>query len=117
MTVANTINRFLDQFLSDRTTFNLMFVMRFNGLVDVDKAEDMVNALGERHEIFRTTFYADKDQENQPTQAVMAKSRLHMEKQNLAPEQRPERCLRCHAQARIRPAERRDRPHGPGHFA
>ena len=87
MTVANTLNRFLDQFLSDRTTFNLMFVMRFNGLVDVDKAEDMVNALGERHEIFRTTFYADKDQENQPTQAVMAKSRLHMEKQNLAPEQ------------------------------
>jgi hybrid polyketide synthase/nonribosomal peptide synthetase ACE1 len=70
---------FLSQYLEDRTPFNVQFTCSLKGSVNVGRMERAIEALGQRHESFRTAFYANPDRLNEPTQGVMENSQLHLE--------------------------------------
>ena len=74
---------FLSQYLEDRTPFNVQFTCSLKGSVNVGRMERAVEALGKRHESFRTAFYANPDRLNEPTQGVMANSQLHLESKKI----------------------------------
>ncbi|KAH9905503.1 hypothetical protein F4778DRAFT_803016 [Xylariomycetidae sp. FL2044] len=71
---------FLRQYLRDHTTFNLLCQVKFTGDLRFDDAERTIAELGNRHEIFRTCFFADPEDMNQPTLGVMEKSHLRLER-------------------------------------
>jgi hybrid polyketide synthase/nonribosomal peptide synthetase ACE1 len=74
---------FLSQYLEDRTPFNVQFTCSLKGSVNVGRMERAVEALGQRHESFRTAFYANPDRLNEPTQGVMANSQLYLESKKI----------------------------------
>lgn len=74
---------FLSQYLEDRTPFNVQFTCSLKGSVNVGRMERAVEALGQRHESFRTAFFANPDRLNEPTQGVMANSQLHLESKKI----------------------------------
>ncbi|ORY13581.1 hypothetical protein BCR34DRAFT_599754 [Clohesyomyces aquaticus] len=73
---------FLMQYLQDPTSFNLLAHLKCTGKVDDTKAERALRELGNRHEIFRTAFFADSDNLNEPTMGVLKESALRMERRN-----------------------------------
>ena len=77
---------FLRQYLEDPTTFNLLCRTKLTGHLKVADLERAVSALGQRHEAFRTAFFANAELMNEPTQGVLASSRLHLEKKYIATE-------------------------------
>ena len=77
---------FLKQYLEDPTTFNLLCRTKLSGHLKVADLERAVSAVGQRHEAFRTAFFANTEQMNEPTQGVLASSRLHLEKKTIAAE-------------------------------
>jgi len=78
---------FLDQYLQDPTTFNLCFRTKFTGPMDVSRLENAVLAMGERHEVFRSVFFANPDKMNEPSIGVMAASSLYLEKMKVSTDQ------------------------------
>ena len=78
---------FLDQYLKDPTTFNLCFRTKFSGPMDVSKLENAVLTLGERHEVFRSAFFADFENMNEPSIGVMKSSSLSLEKMKVKTDQ------------------------------
>ena len=74
---------FLRQYLEDPTTFNLFCRTKLSGQLQVARLECAVSAVGQRHEAFRTAFFANTDQMNEPTQGVLATSRLYLEKRSI----------------------------------
>lgn len=77
---------FLKQYLEDPTTFNLLCRTKLSGHLKVAELERAVSAVGQRHEAFRTAFFANTERMNEPTQGVLASSRLHLEKKSIAAE-------------------------------
>ena len=77
---------FLRQYLEDPTTFNLLCRTKLSGHLKVADLERAVSAVGQRHEAFRTAFFANAEQMNEPTQGVLASSRLHLEKKSIVAE-------------------------------
>ncbi|ORY67416.1 uncharacterized protein BCR38DRAFT_510284 [Pseudomassariella vexata] len=75
---------FLCQYLEDPTPFNLSFRLALRGKIDISRLEQAVLALGRRHEAFRTAFFADADNNDEPTQAVLAESPLRLETLQIA---------------------------------
>jgi hybrid polyketide synthase/nonribosomal peptide synthetase ACE1 len=71
---------FLMQYLQDPTSFNLLAHLKCTGRVDFNIAEKAVRELGNRHEIFRTAFFADETRGNEPTMGVMKESPLQLER-------------------------------------
>ncbi|RYO86086.1 hypothetical protein DL764_009059 [Monosporascus ibericus] len=71
---------FLMQYLRDPTTFNLLCHVKFTGYIRFDDADRCIEALGNRHEVFRTCFYADPGRFDEPTMGVMEKSHLRLER-------------------------------------
>lgn len=74
---------FLSQYLEDPTVFNIQFRLALSGSLNVARIERAVQELGQRHEAFRTAFFANPDRLNEPTQGVMANSLLRLEKKVL----------------------------------
>ncbi|KAF2820849.1 hypothetical protein CC86DRAFT_360096 [Ophiobolus disseminans] len=70
---------FLMQYIQDPTSFNLLAHLKCTGHVDFNTAEKAVRELGNRHEIFRTAFFADETRGNEPTMGVMKESPLQLE--------------------------------------
>ncbi|KAL1860948.1 putative Hybrid PKS-NRPS biosynthetic cluster [Paecilomyces lecythidis] len=70
---------FLRHYLDDETCFNIVFRARITGKIDIKKFEDVVRQIGNRHEAFRTSFYADKERQDEPTQGVLEESSLQLE--------------------------------------
>lgn len=70
---------FLMQYLRDPTTFNLLCRIKFTGHIRLDDADRCIEELGNRHEVFRTCFFADADS-HEPTMGVMEKSSLRLER-------------------------------------
>ncbi len=77
---------FLKQYLEDPTTFNLLCRTKLSGHLKVADLERAVLAVGQRHEAFRTAFFANAEQMNEPTQGILASSRLRLEKKPIAAE-------------------------------
>lgn len=77
---------FLKQYLEDPTTFNLLCRTKLSGHLKLADLERAVSAVGQRHEAFRTAFFANAEQMNEPTQGVLGSSRLHLEKKSVAAE-------------------------------
>ncbi|KAK8879233.1 hybrid NRPS/PKS enzyme [Apiospora arundinis] len=71
---------FLIQYLRDPTTFNLLCHVIFTGDIRFDDADRCIKELGNRHEVFRTCFFADQDNLNEPTLGVMEESHLRLER-------------------------------------
>ncbi|KAI1632403.1 hypothetical protein F4809DRAFT_656376 [Biscogniauxia mediterranea] len=77
---------FLMQYLEDPTTFNLMCRFKITGPVRLDDAYRSVIELGNRHEVFRTCFFADPERMNEPTMGVLEQSPLRLERRTAASE-------------------------------
>lgn len=73
---------FLMQYLQNPTSFNLLAHLKCTGPVEFDTAEKAVRELGNRHEIFRTAFFADETRGNEPTMGVMKESNLQLERRS-----------------------------------
>lgn len=73
---------FLMQYLQDPTSFNLLAHLKCTGHVNFKTAEKAVRELGNRHEIFRTAFFADETRGNEPTMGVLKESPLQLEQRN-----------------------------------
>ncbi|KAL8764126.1 MAG: hypothetical protein Q9184_000268 [Pyrenodesmia sp. 2 TL-2023] len=71
---------FLMQYLQDPTTFNLVTHIKCTGSVSYDDADRCVMELGNRHEIFRTAFFADPERMNEPTMGVLKETPLRLER-------------------------------------
>ena len=71
---------FLMQYLQNPTTFNLMTHFKLTGPINYEDADRCVAELGDRHEAFRTAFFADPENTNEPTMGVFEKSSLRMER-------------------------------------
>lgn len=74
---------FLTQYLEDPNVFNIQFRMSMSGTIQVNRLERAIEALGQRHEAFRTAFFANPDKFNEPTQGVLSQSQLRLEKKNI----------------------------------
>ncbi|KAI5206756.1 hypothetical protein E4T39_02233 [Aureobasidium subglaciale] len=85
MAFAATRFWFLRQYLQDDACFNVVFRVHITGDVDVMKFDEAVKRLGRRHEAFRTCFYVDEETQ-EPTQGVMADSRLRLERKSVGGE-------------------------------
>jgi hybrid polyketide synthase/nonribosomal peptide synthetase ACE1 len=75
---------FLMQYLQDPTSFNLLAHLKCTGKVDFNIADKAVRELGNRHEIFRTAFFADEAHGNEPTMGVLEASPLRLEQRSPA---------------------------------
>ena len=71
---------FLMQYLQDPTTFNLLCHVKCTGPVCYDDVDRCVIELGNRHEIFRTAFFADPERMNEPTMGVLKETPLRLER-------------------------------------
>ncbi|KAE8378016.1 hypothetical protein BDV26DRAFT_281393 [Aspergillus bertholletiae] len=85
MGYASTRFWFLQQYLTDPSTFNIVFKFTLTGRIRDADAERAVKAVGERHEAFRTAFFAQGDL-SEPTQGVRADSFLRLERRKIADE-------------------------------
>ena len=77
---------FLRQYLEDPTTFNLLCRTKLTGNLKVADLERAVSIVGQRHEVFRTAFFANAEVLNEPTQGVLASSKLRLEKKYVVDE-------------------------------
>ncbi|KAF5861957.1 hypothetical protein ETB97_012280 [Aspergillus alliaceus] len=71
---------FLMQYLQDPTTFNLLCSIKCTGPIRYEEAERCVVELGNRHEAFRTAFFADPERMNEPTMGVLRETPLRLER-------------------------------------
>ncbi|KAI4086542.1 MAG: hypothetical protein LQ344_007466 [Seirophora lacunosa] len=71
---------FLMQYLQDPATFNLVTHIKCTGAISYDDADRCVMELGNRHEIFRTAFFAGSDRMNEPTMGVLKETPLRLER-------------------------------------
>ncbi|THC94049.1 hypothetical protein EYZ11_006458 [Aspergillus tanneri] len=82
MGYASTRFWFLQQYLNDRSTFNVVFKFTLTGRIREADAERAIKTVGERHEAFRTAFFAQGEM-GEPTQGVRADSSLHLERKKI----------------------------------
>lgn len=74
---------FLRQYMQDQTTFNCVFKFTLTGPIRDSDADRAVKTIAQRHEAFRTAFFADADQMNEPTQGVLPESLLQLERKKI----------------------------------
>lgn len=77
---------FLRQYLSDPTTFNIVTRIRMNGYINLDELGRAVKVLSNRHDAFRTVFFAAEGT-NEPTVGVLPYSTLSLEKKAITSEE------------------------------
>ena len=75
---------FLRSYLDDETTFNITCRIRVDGALRIKSLEKAVAALGQRHEALRTCFFVGDN--GQPSQGVLEKSTLRLEKKQIESE-------------------------------
>ncbi|EME40768.1 hybrid polyketide synthetase [Dothistroma septosporum NZE10] len=71
---------YLSQWVQDPRVFNLITHFKFTGKINQKEAERAVIDLGQRHEAFRTAFFADHENMNEPTMGVLEHTKLHLER-------------------------------------
>lgn len=88
MSYASSRFWFLMRYLEDPTTFNLTCRLQFTGRIRESDADRAIAALGVRHDAFRTAFYSNPDQLNEPTQGVLSEedSPLRLERRRIESE-------------------------------
>lgn len=79
MSYATSRFWFLMQYLEDPTSFNLLCHLKCTGPIRHDDAERCVKEIGNRHEVFRTAFFADSEHMDEPTMGVLKESPLRLE--------------------------------------
>ncbi|KAI1115885.1 putative PKS-NRPS protein [Nemania sp. NC0429] len=72
---------FLKHFLPNQSAFNITTVVRMQGNLDADRLEKAFSNVANHHEALRTAF---TNANNQPTQVVLKKSTLALERQVIA---------------------------------
>lgn len=85
---------FLDEYLVDKTAFNMAVMVKVTGPLRVMDLEDAVTMIGERHEIFRTRFFwAGEGAEREPMQGIASKSLLRLTERSVASEAEAHKAL------------------------
>lgn len=75
---------FLRYYLEDQTAFNITSVIRLRGTLRMGDLKKAVEAVGQRHEALRTSFFTDET--HQHTQAVLQSSLLRLERGTISDE-------------------------------
>ncbi|OOQ90641.1 putative hybrid NRPS/PKS enzyme [Penicillium brasilianum] len=76
---------FLNEYLRDKTTFNITCSIDLSGKLDISALKGAVRLLGERHQALRTAFSLDADQ--QPQQHILSHSSLVLETRDISSEE------------------------------
>lgn len=75
---------FLNEYLSDKTAFNMAVMIKITGPIRVRDLKDAVTMVGERHEIFRTRFFwADEGGGREPMQGIASRSSLKLSEKRI----------------------------------
>ncbi|KAK3988690.1 lovastatin nonaketide synthase [Cladorrhinum sp. PSN332] len=78
---------FLRLLVEDPTTFNVCLKYRLIGRVRVGDLENALRVVAARHESLRTVFIADKDEVDQASQKVLARSSVKLENKKVNSEE------------------------------
>lgn len=75
---------FLNEYLADKTAFNMAVMVKITGSLQAVDLEEAVTMMANRHEIFRTRFaWAGEGDRREPIQAIASKSLLRLTKINI----------------------------------
>ncbi|KAI9035214.1 lovastatin nonaketide synthase [Aspergillus affinis] len=74
---------FMRHHLTDRTTHNVTFAHHLEGIFNAAEFAEALTALGDKHEGLRTCFFDGGSEDCEPMQAVMTRSRLHLEHRHI----------------------------------
>ena len=75
---------FQKQLLESSTALNIHFRLLVKSNMSVERMESAIEQLGQRHEVFRTAFYANAERFNEPTLGIMPTSTLRLEKRAIS---------------------------------
>ncbi|KAL2065966.1 hypothetical protein VTL71DRAFT_3636 [Oculimacula yallundae] len=81
MSIPQATFWFLKHYLQDQTTFNITFSTCMTGDLRVDDLENAVRAVGSKHEILQTCFFAGEDGELM--QGIMENPPFHLEQKDI----------------------------------
>ncbi|RAL11483.1 lovastatin nonaketide synthase [Aspergillus homomorphus CBS 101889] len=78
---------FLDNYLTDKTAFNMAVMFKLTGTLRVEDLEEAVRMTAKRHEILRTRFFwAGDGSKKEPMQAIASESMLKLSHKGIASE-------------------------------
>ncbi|OQE25033.1 hypothetical protein PENFLA_c009G01366 [Penicillium flavigenum] len=71
---------FLSDYLEDKTSFNMTVMFKLSGKLRVDRLEQAVRTVAQRHDALRTRFYwSGEGDKRTPMQGVVSESSIHLE--------------------------------------
>lgn len=77
---------FLNQFLRDKTTFNMAFSARLEGHLRLAELKAAVRVAGQKHEALRTRFFSIGDHMDQPMQGILDTSLVRLKHKTISNE-------------------------------
>ena len=77
---------FLNQFIRDKTTFNMAFSARLEGHLRLAELKAAVRVVGQKHEALRTRFFSSGDHMDQPMQGILDTSLIRLKHKTISNE-------------------------------
>ncbi|KAL9109110.1 MAG: hypothetical protein Q9227_006201 [Pyrenula ochraceoflavens] len=74
---------FLTQYMQDPDIYNTQLRISMSSAIQVNRLEQAIESLGQRHEALRTAYVSNPERLNEPMQAVLATSQLRLVKRNI----------------------------------
>lgn len=85
---------FLDEYLADKTAFNMAVMVKITGPIRIADLEEAVILMADRHEIFRTRFtWMGEGDEREPIQSIKPNSSLRLTKMDIDSESEAQKVL------------------------
>jgi hybrid polyketide synthase/nonribosomal peptide synthetase ACE1 len=86
MSFAHTRFWFLQHALDDKSTFNVAFSIKLIGTLDIERLNQALRAVAQRHEAMRTRFFWSGYNDSVPMQGILSHSRINLEHRKIASE-------------------------------
>ncbi|CAJ0553155.1 Ff.00g116670.m01.CDS01 [Fusarium sp. VM40] len=86
MSFAHTRFWFLQHALADKSTFNVALSIKLIGTLDIERLNQALRAVAQRHEAMRTRFFWSGDNDSVPMQGILSHSKINLEHRNISSE-------------------------------
>lgn len=83
MSFAHTRFWFLQHALADKSTFNVALSIKLIGSLDIERLNQALRAVAQRHEAMRTRFFWSGDNDSVPMQGILSHSKINLEHRNI----------------------------------
>lgn len=81
--MSYTSKMYWSMWLKDRTRNNTGIIVRIRGPIRIHDLESGLVGIHERHEVFKTAFFEDPGNNNQPTMGIMASPKFRLERKTI----------------------------------